>query len=222
MKKHQFINESFNFFNDLFMKYMGRLNQSEYHDFLKKIQKHYTKEKLYNLFENYRQKRGLKIGKKSYDKMISDLLYDLNTYNTNWISFTEFMFNVFHKCISLFDKFNHSRNWDKNNIKVRIENIIKRQIDIVLPISSVIDQNIQIDVINGETISISFENDMPELVSVENTTLDLPLLNLMNVNEYILKNDNANHIIQPKLENKEINISLPNKKYVKDFYKNLV
>jgi hypothetical protein len=188
----------FNF--KLFMKYVDKYNQGDYHIFLKKIKNKYTDTKIMYIYNNYQEKYHLNTCESGYNKIINGILFDLNTYNVKYDTFSEFLFKVFHKCISLFNRYNHHRNYSHDNLKKQIEIIIKQQLLTSLPINDVLNQNIE-----KTHLQEPFEFDF-EILETDITTLlepvNLPTLNKME--HYIFHKDKENDITTNKLQTKQV------------------
>ena len=211
------------FMYDLFMKYVNKLPQKEFHLFLKKIQKELSANKIQKVLDKYLQERNLPDLRHIYKKEMTEYLVKLNTYtNTDDnSSFTDLLFNVFHKCISLFSKYNQHRDLSKHNLHIQIKNIIKQQFLLLLPIQEIIKENIK-DNSEENIVEYSFKN-YSNNDSSDNSidiTVKLPQLHDINFNDYI--KDSGIETTINKLENKSIELELSNKKHVRNFYKNLV
>jgi hypothetical protein len=201
----------FNF--KLFIKYADKYNQGDYHIFLKKIKDHYTEIKIMNIYNSYQEKYNLSSCESSYNRIMNKILFDLNTYNVKYDTFCEFLFKIFHKCISLFNRYNHYRNYSHENLKKQIEIIIKEQMLTSLPINDVLKQNIEKTRLQ-EPIEFDFEifeTESDNIALLE--PVILPKLNKME--QDIFHKGKIDNIIINKLQAKQILIPEVAKKRTK-------
>lgn len=218
------INSISDFLYDFFIKYSQKLNKSDFLLFLKNI-KTLQSDKLYTIFKKWLHKKDITNLDVKYNKMLTDILHHMNTFNVSLLPLEQFVLQCLFKCISLFSKFNIHGNGIY--LKDNIIHIIKKQIFATIPLINIIDQN-KFYNLKSSLVYINYafddkgdiKNDKEDIE--QDLVSKIPNLSKLDIVDYLTIDPNTNYNNTHYENDKRIEIPIINKKYLTTFYKNLI